>query len=283
MNHPQHLTSFAANWRKLPDELKLKVLRHALPSNKTFSELAFKKRKRRSTPEQGIIRRDVLPLLACPEIADLALEVFYVQNTFRIMFAADYSALCHAPLCPPPSVRKHVRRVNVIIHACADAFEALRAALASGGGLGFPNLHYVELTINGTFSCTESAVEIYQSVSTVLISTRMLKVTYYRCSFDYVWHLTGEAWVEQHRLEMFLEKVVMGKVEMVNRDKKAREKWLRYYYGRIFLRILILSSSGRRKKTGRDNIGLHGPAQRGSRGRAVELTCMFGRFVVVDK
>jgi hypothetical protein len=43
--------------------------------------------------------------------------------------------------------------------------------------------------------------------------------------------LTSEAWVEQHRLEMFLEKVVMGKVEMVNRDKKVREKWLRYHYG----------------------------------------------------
>jgi hypothetical protein len=95
-------------------------------------------------------------------------------------------SLCHAPLCPPPSVRKHVRRVHVILHACADAFEALRAALASGGGLGFPNLHHVELTINGKFSCTESAVKIYQSVSTVLIPTRMLKVTYYPCSFDYV-------------------------------------------------------------------------------------------------
>jgi hypothetical protein len=155
----------------------------------------------------------VLPLLACHEIADLALEVFYVQNTFRIMFAADYTALC-----PPPSVRMHVRRIHIIIHACAETFEALRAALVSGGGLSFPNLHYVDLTINGTFSCTDSAVEIYQSVPTVLISTRMLKVTYYPRSFDYVWYLTGEAWAEQHRLEMFLEKVVMGKVEMENRD-----------------------------------------------------------------
>jgi hypothetical protein len=81
MNQPHYPpTSFAANWRKLSDELKLKVLHYAVPINETFSEFTFKKRKQIFTLDQRIVRRDVLPLLACSEIANLALEVLYVPG-----------------------------------------------------------------------------------------------------------------------------------------------------------------------------------------------------------
>jgi hypothetical protein len=174
-------TNFTANWRKLPDELKLNVLRYALPINATFSASDFQKPRRKPNPDQPTFQYSVLPLLASPELAGLALEVFYTQNTFRITFDADYHALC-----PPRSVCEHVHRIHIVIQACAEAFEALCAGLAGGGGLDFANLLHAELEIDGAFSRDESVLKIYKLVSTVIVPTRMLKPTYYPCACDYV-------------------------------------------------------------------------------------------------
>jgi hypothetical protein len=110
-------TPFRHGWRKLPDELKLTILRHVLPSGEEFGSLSFNKAEmyfecqllfdcgEDSFPDASLPRfqTDVFPLLACPETRHLVPEAFYTQNTMRL----------HGSLYPRPSFWVFVRRVHL--------------------------------------------------------------------------------------------------------------------------------------------------------------------------
>jgi hypothetical protein len=100
--------AFVLGWRKLPDELKLEIVRHALPSGITFVHSFFKKEtvpvlvsKRdyvqrvsstgssqdvllmpydaasvRALQHADVFEQSLLPLLACPDTANVVDEAF---------------------------------------------------------------------------------------------------------------------------------------------------------------------------------------------------------------
>lgn len=66
-------TPFLAGWTKLPDELKLEVLRHTLPRDVEFS---LKWVRPQAQQEDDLLER-CIPYLACPPLAAFALKVLY--------------------------------------------------------------------------------------------------------------------------------------------------------------------------------------------------------------
>lgn len=125
-------TSFATGWTKLPTELKVQILSY---------NLAF-----RDTVDR--YEKNVLPALdhhlrISPEIADLAKEIFYGQNTFRI--PRHHTRPSGRDLFPIACelIRKIV--VDVILGFYTD-WETL--SMISKGSHGLSNLRYVNVVVN---------------------------------------------------------------------------------------------------------------------------------------
>lgn len=125
----------------MTDEIKLQILVHVLPAN------YFLQNPTSCEELEGYVslRRHILPVLACPEIASLAIEVHYKQNT------VDFSVVTipeEPLLLPPESVRKHVRSWRAIIYIDllhCHSFKALACTSTY-----FPNLKHIKLDIWGT-------------------------------------------------------------------------------------------------------------------------------------
>jgi len=124
--------AFATGWEKLPTELKV----HILSYNLTFPG------------KVDLYESNVLPALdhhlrISPEIADLAKEIFYCQNTFRIR--RNLRRPSGRPLFPVAYglIRKIV--VDVIMGSYTD-WETL--SMISKGSHGLSNLRYVNVVIN---------------------------------------------------------------------------------------------------------------------------------------
>jgi hypothetical protein len=117
-------------WQKLPNELKLIILRYALPSGETFGWLSFNKTQLHQTysqytngcktPSTSLIARmaevrrcetNVLPLMACPVIGALIPEAFYTQNVFKILILPG--EVSSEVVLPPVLVGKAMRHVKI--------------------------------------------------------------------------------------------------------------------------------------------------------------------------
>lgn len=71
----EHAEDFVMGWRKLPDELKVQILGYVLPSGFILSHYDFTDTPRLKDNKYPNFREDILPVLACPEIATLSIEV----------------------------------------------------------------------------------------------------------------------------------------------------------------------------------------------------------------
>lgn len=153
-------TIFVRRWTQLADELKLKILRHALPANETMVHIQFntKHRDRTVSTANNMGRKDdipkewflfdneVLPLLACPPIAALAREAFYTQNTFTLGGNSSWRMLRRADAFGGPlasKVRPYVRRTVLQLSPHPDTIRAF-AHITSW----FPNLHVCQINFD---------------------------------------------------------------------------------------------------------------------------------------
>jgi hypothetical protein len=171
-------TSFLNGWRTLPDELKLEILRYALPCDETFKSLQFSKAKieerQDKSPNRPLARwvwmfqSEVVPLLTCSETRDLAPEAFYSQNTMELdQFAwmpLQYS---------PPSIRPHIRsiKMNVMFHNKNGIARLEKLATISHN---LPNLRSIEVEVKGN----DSKVEALASFQEMAFNTKQLRVLY---------------------------------------------------------------------------------------------------------
>jgi hypothetical protein len=156
--------AFVQGWRKLPDELKLEIIRHALPSGMPFNANFFKGELPQSIkniiesrlqryPHDStvarivhldVFRRSLIPLLACPETASFVDEALYTQNSFN---------LCVSPLLPSPAILGFIRHVHM--YATVPGEWGLSGwwdvlMKIADGSLGLSNLHVVEIEIDSS-------------------------------------------------------------------------------------------------------------------------------------
>jgi hypothetical protein len=121
-----------AGWKKLPDELRLSIVRHALPSDKTISytdvpELMIQD----STGDRQQFMEEFIVLLYCPATSALAVEALYSQNTVSIT-CKDHMRL------PPEAVRRFIRRVQIqmlLTRPGLDGFATFCSEQATFSGL----------------------------------------------------------------------------------------------------------------------------------------------------
>jgi len=189
-------TPFLLRWRALPNELKLLILGFALPSDATFSPLDFSQMRSRNnityvrklTEPWPSRERDVaitksqrfdaelLPLLACPEIATLATEVFYNRNIMKLSHGFS--------LLPPRRTRSFVRNIRVASIVTLESVGALET-LADDVSV-FDNLRVVTLDFKeNVFWNTHrnDVVSMLQAVDTIRIPTRELIIYVQHTSF----------------------------------------------------------------------------------------------------
>jgi len=117
-------TDFIDGWRKLPDEVKLRVVSLALPSGVALVADVFVPslqhqfppcfRSRKSYPAKDfkMFEKEVLPLLACPEVACMAYECFYKQNQVCMRSEMWSGAFYFPPTKLSPFVRHLFMQIN---------------------------------------------------------------------------------------------------------------------------------------------------------------------------
>jgi hypothetical protein len=184
--------SFAHGWRSLPPELTLMILSYALPSNIVLNLLNFNKSiydsRLTSFYPDGVkvLRRNVpvaipatkpsgfdtavLPFLAVPEIATLALEVLYKHNTVDM----SYEGSAHARIfMPPVAVRKYIRKLKYRLYLSVPAFQYMKSLFRDGAN--FENLSVVEIEVVGNLWAREEYVlSILESMDPVVIHTKVI-------------------------------------------------------------------------------------------------------------
>lgn len=168
---------FLIGWRKLPDELKVEILGYALPSGDYLLPNPFRRELYRR--DSVCLRNHVRPILACPEIAALGLEVLYKQNV--LFFDNIYKE--EPLLLPPKPLRKHVHcwyaQLN-IEQVGSSNFNMLATNQA-----GFPAMKSITLFIQGIRSQDQELTDITAStrlrlsdMDTIRFNTKELKITY---------------------------------------------------------------------------------------------------------
>jgi hypothetical protein len=155
----RHTSAFVLGWGKLPDELKLEIVRHALPRDETVSGRFFNKKLNKIDRARFTTRKfpvsdasiaselelleqydtTFLSLLACPETAKFVHEAFYTQNVMRLTHPST-------PMLPPPSVRGFVR--NVKLYADTSTSWWYTVTMVANGEAGFSNMSVVEIELD---------------------------------------------------------------------------------------------------------------------------------------
>jgi hypothetical protein len=171
-------TSFHDGWRTLPDELKLEILRYALPCGKTFKSLQFNKAKMEERKDKSLnhtlarwvymFQSEVVPLFTCSETRDLVPDAFCSQNTMEL------DQFAWMPLLyPPPSIRPLIRsiKMNVMFYNKNGIARLEKLATISHN---LPNLRSVDVEVKGN----DSKVEALASFQEMKFNTKQLRVLY---------------------------------------------------------------------------------------------------------
>ncbi|KAI4932600.1 hypothetical protein J4E85_002998 [Alternaria conjuncta] len=129
----------------LPDELKLQILRLALPSGKKIGSPWACLTYRSNMHVDSVCYKDCwLNLVrALPEMAGLIYEVFYGQN---IIWMPEFCTTLDRSY-PPRPINMFVRHLEIELVLAVKNLDYLRRL--GNGDLGFPDLRSISITING--------------------------------------------------------------------------------------------------------------------------------------
>jgi hypothetical protein len=184
-----------AGWKKLPDELRLSIVRHALPSDKTINDTdAQELTIEDASGDRQSFMEEFIVLLYCPATSALAVEALYSQNTVSIT-CKDHMRL------PPEAIRRFIRRVQfqmLLSRPDLDGFAAFCSEQAT-----FSGLCRIDLTITHKGKREERAADIIEGLDPLFIRAKEVHL----CFRHYVRKETPDAINE--RIE--LEALVMGK------------------------------------------------------------------------
>lgn len=223
-------SSFIQCWQKLAEEIKLQIIRLALPSNLEFGAVDFDDQEeseewhfRPAMPDgielsledhgkkdvrgsRDLFNTHVLPFLACPTISHLATEAFYTQNTIRFRVEKDLSIRL-----PPHPLRKYVRTLAGEVSHRPGELDAL--ARVARDETGFSRLQVVNLTVANDEDKNEEWVAFHEALKAIqpihfrakkLILTYWLGLEYWPRDDveDLACEKLGELQGEGHRTEL---------------------------------------------------------------------------------
>jgi len=126
-------SSFATGWNKLPTELKVQILSYNLSFPETIDRC-----------DTNILQVLDHHLRISPEIAGLAKEIFYCQNTFRIRLKP---MLSHHGLPLFPIAHKSIRKIVVEVNMVSFT-DWKTLSWVSKGNAGLSNVRHVSVVVN---------------------------------------------------------------------------------------------------------------------------------------
>ncbi|KAF2635660.1 hypothetical protein P280DRAFT_484337 [Massarina eburnea CBS 473.64] len=98
---PYPLSATVQGFRRLPDELRLKILGHAFSEANAIDHVKF----------TNLLETRLLPFLVS-EYAGIATEAFYTNNTFDLLIHGN-NMIPGGFRYPKPSVQKHIRTIKL--------------------------------------------------------------------------------------------------------------------------------------------------------------------------
>jgi hypothetical protein len=174
-------SSTLANWRKLPDELKVHILGYLVPTGGQYSAQDFVKWTNMSLCHE--VWNVVMPLLSCPEIFNFVVELFWGQNTMCIHKRRAHKSKRSTVLYPPHYSWVYLRRLRLSLGdgaldegALQDVARAIR---------DFPHLRHLTLIINDRKYGRGLALLTPPGPPAVAFSTHMLEVEYHHTNVFY--------------------------------------------------------------------------------------------------
>jgi hypothetical protein len=177
----QCLSPILANWRKLPDELKVYILKYLVPTGGHYSAQDFVKWTDMSLFQE--VWNMVMPLLSLPEIFDLVVELFWGQNTMCIHERRAHKPKRSTVLYPPHYSWVYIRRLRLSLGDGALDEGALHDVARTARG--FTHLCHLTLIINDTKYSRGFAFGTLPLPPTVTFSTRRLEVEYHHTNVFY--------------------------------------------------------------------------------------------------
>jgi hypothetical protein len=190
-------TAFLSGWRSLPDELKLQIIKYALPAGGEYDKFplerwlySYKWREevhnhgtplthtsKPSTASQwckiggrpGVVRRlsPFYAILTVPELQGLAI---YSQNTIDLRQESEYACT----KWPPPGVRGYVRRLEIGVHCYKPSVVDFLNKVA-GDMSGLNHLHHTKLILQG--KPDEFAADVMDALDPIGFPTKVLEVS----------------------------------------------------------------------------------------------------------
>lgn len=191
-------TAFLKGWRKLPDELKVQILGHALPVGRHFDHRDFTLAGQFDELSAIQYHKHVLPLLSIPELAGLVTEVSYAKN-FMDIDLVGYSSEAGStialtemqpskhdlpirvspprlqPLHPPMQARPYVRHLVINIPELVPKTIDFLQHLASDD-LGMNKLHSAVLIFSCCGTDRDQMLDLLSSLAPIEIPTRKLEI-----------------------------------------------------------------------------------------------------------
>jgi hypothetical protein len=176
------LPAFITGWRKLPDELKLKVLEYALPTTiKSEHIRRMKYGLKRYESDFRIQERGWEPsktiwsLLACPETSGLVMEALYHGSTVAVWVSPKDGTF----ELPPASVRHHVQHLTISLGLSVGSTDTL-ARLASV----FPALKQANIKIHAwtikTLAMRKAVQEALDAAPSIHLNSKTPSVDYWK-------------------------------------------------------------------------------------------------------
>ncbi|KAF1842993.1 uncharacterized protein K460DRAFT_367913 [Cucurbitaria berberidis CBS 394.84] len=221
-------TPFLTGWNRLPDELKLQILKETVPRDTYFAS-SFKKEipHWRHRHVRGSWRT-MLPLLSIPQIKGLALEAFYSQNEMGIMnnelrsYNSEERSVIYYP---PRNMRDYITKLY--IRSCPSVRTLELLINLGSGSTGMNHLRSVTVVINGSLHWGTRSPEragflqILATIDKIEFRARTLMLRY----------LHDSNILKKKMDDMVtddLDMLILEKFSLQGRQDKVEEVWTRY-------------------------------------------------------
>lgn len=240
---------FLDHWRSLPDEIKVVIIQHALPPFKdgcvTYETTTSKLLEDESLSS---VLQLIIPFAAVPDIATLAYEQFYSQNTVTISDSKGWGHLRY----PPRAINHFVRRLDVSILLNIENLKYIRKL--GNGCMGFENLADIQIHISGDeaevelrgelhtstiwlveqdgsdYECTLEKMEVMKSalrtMEPIVLRAHRVQVAYEHAD---IWYAQGTNVVLYDRFSDPWEMLLLDKFRLINEGGPVNESCQRSY------------------------------------------------------
>ncbi|KAH7392076.1 hypothetical protein DE146DRAFT_757825 [Phaeosphaeria sp. MPI-PUGE-AT-0046c] len=240
---------FLDSWRTLPEEIRVAIIQYALPPFKDRC-ITHEMTGSKTLADESLssVLQLITPFASVPDIATLAYEQLYSENTVAISDSKSWGHLRY----PPRAVNHFVRRLDISILLNIKKLDYIRKL--GNGYMGFENLADIQIHIAGDEAEVELGGELQTStiwlvkqdesdweftlqkmevmkaalkgMAPIVFCAQKVKVTYEHAD---IWFDQGTQTVLYDRISDPWEMLLLDKFHLINEEGPVKERCQRSY------------------------------------------------------